>query len=602
MLTEEAFRLLISSLERYGNEPSEEQKAALREILETYTLMATGKVTGRYAFPLATGLGKTQSISAWLSAVNSLGLDHISVAVCTSKVEALCDLKRDLVENFGVPERKIGLFHSYLYGPGKLGRSGYASLPSTKGNDSKQIILVTHNRVRGKCGPEKYNVYQGRPRDLLIWDESLIISDTRAIGHREVKASLAWLQAMTDGTRDKRRDACEYLQQCFEVLNGELERLTTGGEPAAIRMPQSERIQEFKACLGFTREVVPLKHFLDMSQTDLRMTLTDQGSGVITYDLVVPQELKNVVILDASYTIRDLEKLDGNITYAGKLSDNILSYRNVTIHQLRYWSGRSTMTDSFRRTKRESRKVSLEIADVVKQIAPDEGIILFTFKKQEVDFEKVLKGDLRAEGIDTDAVLPGGKPRFVWLTWGQETSLSRHSYCSNVIFVGVLHRDHVEISSAIAGQKNNLLTPITSKFVREVVRSEIAHCLYQAMSRGSCRIIKGRETRKMNVWLIHKDQSIRKLIDRVMPGVNWKECHSKYIRKDDGKIDQLAEQVVNHLVQQGPEIVKVSTRAIKEALHLKNIPKTTFTHVIESVCSKNTGWLLEGRSMVRVFS
>ncbi len=601
-LTELAFRALIGSLEGYGNEPSDAQKAALYEIVGTYTFMAQGVLAGRWAFPLATGLGKSQSIVAWLGALNYLGHDHISVAVCASKVESLCDLKRDLIETYEVPEAKIGLYHSYPYDKAKVGEPGYASLPCTEDHNSKQIILVTHNRVRGKCGPDRYNLFQGKPRDLMIWDESLLVSDTRAIRHRDVKAGLAWLQAMLEGTKDNRREACDYLQLCSDTLQAELERLKDGGPPATVKLPVA-RIQDFKSSLGKNPVVTPLKELLDMSQMDLRMAVTDQGGGLITYDIAVPRELENIVILDASHTIRDLVKLDPSIKRTGRFSENILSYRNVTIHQLKHFSGRSTMTEAFRPSKRESRKVSLEIAEVVNQIPLDEGIIIFTFKPHEVNFEKILKRDFKAGGIDIEATLQidgQERPRFVWLHWGQETSLSKHSYCSNVLFAGVLHRDHIEIASAIAGQKDDLLTPISSELVREVVRSEIGHCLYQAMSRGSCRIVKGRETRKMNVWLLHRDASIRELLNKVMPGVTWKDWPSKFITKDGGKIDKLALLISDYLDKQEGKN-KVSSKSIKAGLDLKGIPPATFTCAIETLCRQNTGWNLEGRSMARVF-
>lgn len=609
VLTSAAFRGLMDILKGYGNEPSEAQRKALYEILSCYSSMAQGALAGRYAFPLSTGLGKTQSIVAWLAALNLLVHSHISVAICTSKVEALCDLKRDLIER-EVPEDKIGLFHSYSYDKSKIGLPGYASLPSTDDHKHpwKQILLVTHNRVRGKCGPDKYNTFQGQPRNLLIWDESLLVSDTRAIRHREVKGGLGWLKAVIEGP-DRRRGVCDYLTVCDELLTGELERVRKGGKAEAIRLPElpPAKLLDFKACLGKHQAVLPLKSLLDMSQTNLRMAVTDQGGGVITYDIVVPQELENVVILDASHTIRELVKLDKSIkqTNLGRFSENILSYQNVIVHQLKHPSGRSTMTEAFSPSKREARKVSLEIAEVVKAIPGDEGILIFTFKKHDraVDFERVLRKDFKAEGIDTSTkVSVNGKPedRFVWLTWGQETSLSKFSYCSNVIFAGVLHRDHIEIASAIAGQKNDLLTPIPADLVRDVVRSEIGHCLYQAMSRGSCRIVKRGVTLPMKVWLIHRDLSIKDLLEKVMPGVNWKVWVSKHINQNSGKIDSLAQKVISYLESLPLTEGKVSTCKIKKELSLKDTPGSTFTCAVESVCVQ-TAWFMEGRSLSRLF-
>lgn len=602
-LTQLAFNTLLTILESYGNEPSLAHRKALYEIVESYTFMAQGVLTGRYAFPLATGLGKTQSIVAWLAALNYFNHNHISVAVCASKVEALCDLKRDLMK-WEVPEDSIGLYHTYRYDKSRIGESGFASLPSTDDHSSKQILLVTHNRVRGKCGPEKYNTFQGNPRNLLIWDESLLVSDTRAINYREVKGGVAWLKAVITG-RDKRREVFEYLEACDELLSAELNRARKGGPPKVIRLPEipPSKLHDFKTSLGRHQAVTPLRSLLDMSQTNQRIALTDQGGGVITYAVVVPRELQNVVILDASHTIRELVKLDTSIkqTNLGRYSENILSYENVTVHQLEHPSGRSTMTKAFSSSKRESRKLSLEITEVVKSIPKDEGIIIFTFKKRdrEVNFEKILKRDFMADGIDINAKL-GDRDRIVWLTWGNETSLSEFSYCSNVIFAGVLHRDHIEIASAIAGQKDDLLTPITTKLVRDVVRSEIGHCLYQAMSRGSCRIVRGGVTLPMNVWLIHRDSTIHELLEKVMPGVNWKVWLSKYVNQNAGKIDTLTLRIIAYLDGLPLTQWKVSTSKIKKELNLKDIPPTTFTLAVQSVC-KQSGWVIQDRSLTRLF-
>ncbi len=82
---------LVALLEsqEYGNRLSEDHQTALMAILGTMTEMAQGKLRGRWAFGLPTGMGKTKSIEAWIATVNAAGLDHVSVAVAASKVEAL---------------------------------------------------------------------------------------------------------------------------------------------------------------------------------------------------------------------------------------------------------------------------------------------------------------------------------------------------------------------------------------------------------------------------------------------------------------------------------------------------------------------------------
>ena len=136
-LERDIFGFLILKLYLYGNRPSLAQYDALWKLCKAYSDMAIGRIRGRFAFPLTCGAGKTLSVIAFCQALRLLQLrgtrpdmDRVSVLVSASKVEALCQLKRDLLKA-GVPEDWIGLYHSYQYHPDKIGEDGYASEPDT---------------------------------------------------------------------------------------------------------------------------------------------------------------------------------------------------------------------------------------------------------------------------------------------------------------------------------------------------------------------------------------------------------------------------------------------------------------------------------------
>jgi hypothetical protein len=121
-------------------------------MLQTYSSMACDETTGRFAFDLPTGCGKTQSLIAWCQAVYETRSGH-SAVIAASKVEELCDIKRKLIAK-GVPEESIGLIHSNAYDPalaekwkqtrdpsvlmGGGGVREYASLPKTTDNERRQ--------------------------------------------------------------------------------------------------------------------------------------------------------------------------------------------------------------------------------------------------------------------------------------------------------------------------------------------------------------------------------------------------------------------------------------------------------------------------------
>jgi hypothetical protein len=165
-LTFRAFDIVTANLSRFGNQLGEEHRTALMELVGGFTFLAFGLKKGRYAYSLPTGMGKTQSIVAWCAALHELGYSDVSVAVAAGKVEALCQLKRDLIVN-GVPPEAIGLIHSYEYQAGLTGElpNGYASEPPTRDNDDRQLcwlpILVSTRAISAslisiRVNPETY--------------------------------------------------------------------------------------------------------------------------------------------------------------------------------------------------------------------------------------------------------------------------------------------------------------------------------------------------------------------------------------------------------------------------------------------------------------
>ena len=150
-LTTTAHAGLLQSLERFGNRLNDDHKAALLTLLDSMTAMAERRLTGRWAFGLPTGTGKTRAIIEWTTAVHALNLPY-SLAVSASRIEALCTLKRDLIAN-GVPANKIGLLHT----------DPKASEPATDDNDERPYMLITHQRIRSrKVDLSTYNTYNGQ--------------------------------------------------------------------------------------------------------------------------------------------------------------------------------------------------------------------------------------------------------------------------------------------------------------------------------------------------------------------------------------------------------------------------------------------------------
>ena len=237
-LARSAHRLLVENLTGYGNVLNDDHAAALLDVNCLYARLALGEQTGRWAVPMDTGMGKTQSVLAFCATLYQRGLSSVGILICQSKVEALCDLKRQLLA-IGASEDAIGVLHNYKHDPEAVdsqGRplEGYASLPSTDNPSGHQILLVTHQRIRGQK-LDQFNVFKGRSRSLCIWDESLIASDVQFLLLKDLRADTAsWGVHVEDHVNCQ--PALRYLNDCVSRLQGALKEAKAGSPDVIIEL------------------------------------------------------------------------------------------------------------------------------------------------------------------------------------------------------------------------------------------------------------------------------------------------------------------------------------------------------------------------------
>lgn len=610
VITREAHRRLVKQLEKYGNKPSKQHRDELLEVHRLMTEMAYGVSYGRFAIPLEPGTGKTLSIVAWVSTMMEIGNPDTSILICASQVEALCRLKRQFVEA-GVSEDDIGLHYSieydqvlarqYLDGAIDLPR-GYASEPKTEREDcdSKRILLVTHNRIRGKADVETYNSFNGDPRSFVVWDESMFKSDCSSFEIRRLEQVYDWLKH-EDGKVIP--EVIDYLGQCISLAKGEL---GLQGGPSILRFPYLEKEKLDQMIVGLPeRESAKIaKAFLAVCQQDMRVVKLGSDKGIITYEQVVDQSLDNIIILDASHPIRELTQLDKTIRVVGDGAG--ISYEDVVVHELNSGSGRCTLEKDLFQDK--DSLLLKEVLEVVGDIPDDEALLIFTFNQRgDQDYVKCIRDSLRRSGVDVDAVVDVQEAdgRFVklkrinFLTWGNETSLSAYSHCSHVILAGVLHRARTDIASYAAGQQDDLLVDIDTKGASSLISSEKAHCIYQAICRGACRIIQDNKARPMTVWLINKDRKVKAYLQQVMPGSSWKEWEPQYLlpKTKESEVGRIIADYLNSLPS---DQERISSLELKKRTGLTGtvIARNTYTRAARRYVPK-AGWRCDGKSYVR---
>jgi hypothetical protein len=614
-IVERAMGTLVATLELHGNRPNEPHRAALRALVDTLAAMALGSLNGRYAVALPTSCGKTSAILSVLEALDHLGIaEECPLLVSGMRVEALREHVAKLV-GMGVPRERLGLVYSY--DPERDGREKPDDDPG-----ERAFLLVTHARVGGgHHGLERCLRFRGRPRVAMFFDESFIRTDAVGLAMPELRRAVCDLQVVVkdDGGRSPRSreavvEAAALLGMALELVTAELDSLKEDPDRAGIvELPPipAERELRLRSALSDVKARDEALAFLGLLGADVRVVTTEQG-GVVQFRKVVPDELDTVLVTDASYAVRTLTRLDPTLLDAesvlpafsglGFALAEVKGWRRVTFAQLLQGGGRSTLRAMFARP-REDRWLCDEMIELVRCRPTDEAWAFVTYKQRRSEqraMADILRRDLEAAGIDTAATVQvNGKerPRFSWLTWGTADASNAYGFVPNLVLVGIMHRDPVELHAAALGQMDLLGGSFTSAALRGLQRDELAHLAYQAASRGASRLVTDGVAGESRIWFVEKDRGVAKRLADVCPGatfVGW-----EVDLPSPRKVQAAAVAIRGALAKLEAEgVTRVAVKTLRQLAGLEASSKGTLTRAV-SVVVAEASWVREGQSLVR---
>jgi hypothetical protein len=219
---------------------------------------------------------------------------------------------------------------------------------------------------------------------------------------------------------------------------------------------------------------------------------------------------------------------------------------------------------------------------------------------------------LEDAGVDLDAVVPYRKseedpvlytrPKYNFITWGQHKATSKYAYCKHVFAVGILRREQLEVSSAIAAQKEDLHDPMVNDHhqIARVLCSEMFYCLQQLVGRGPARESVMGHAKESHIRVYTPQLFPEDLIEKGLPRVEWRIVEPDVAAKKprEGTLTaELAEKIEAYLREQPVGVCKVSCRALKADLGIETTPDTF--KAARDVALDAAGWRLEGRSIAR---
>ena len=557
MLTEQAHADVLRALRSYGNDVGSLQATALKQLMAGMSRQGLGIERGRCAYGLPPGTGKTQSVIIWIAATWKLGL-KLSVSVSAAHIEALCEIKRGLV-TAGVPEHAIGLRHSH---------GARATEPDT-GDLDRRIMLVSHSRMRGGGNTHLFSHHDGKPRDLLIWDETLMTTDAESLSWHDVKSACERL------TRElpPRSKLSATLFNAVALLGHELESQECMPPSPSIAIPADdlEEAQAEARALGTwgtplrTAAVKTVQSLLRMIERPVAIARTRSGAsgdGVIRYTVAVDPGLTNIAVLDASHPIRILAKNGGIVDCTTHEMRECKSYEKVAVLEIGMAAGKTSLTD-----RGALSKVAACLAEEIRQIDASERVLIVTFKGDGAGLPLKLKTCLSSYEDINVAKEIDGKPWISFLTWGRETGLNTLRDCKHVILVGVLRRSPLDLAASAAAANEDLSYRLCNDRQREVATSEMAHCVLQAMNRGSCRVMsESGKADPMKLTIIAHAPGVKEALADVLPGVSWTRREAEYQPRANTQTSEVANAIAEFLCRLPSEQDSISIRALKAAV------------------------------------
>ena len=599
-LTRHAHRRLISFLQDKGNVISPDHRIALRTLCEAFFAMSKGEIEGRWAVGLPTGAGKTSAAIECMATLHHIGHREMSVVVSAGRIKALWDMKHGLIAA-GVPEHKIGL----MYVDGKHAKDetgkplpGYLPpIASTEG-DTKPFLLISHQRTAKKDSLEEFRTYQGKPRSVVIYDESLLVSEVKHFNAHDLCQALAGCAAkfqLDVCSKPELATITTWLQEQHRAVSAALAGYDTEGKnelpstPLTLTMEEHVTYQEqFKAEYA---EI--LKEFVEVAHLPLRL-LRGLYTAAITYQITLPPELKNILVLDDSYAIRMIENEGITLRNAEELHscrrlgvkfDQIKSFEHVTIKRMVQPGGRNSMAN--KKSQGKMKHVLLDAVKVFADIPKEEKVLVVVDKERDhVNLGKYLQTCLEEAGLYN--------PKRIFIeTWGNETSSNDFRECTHVLLIGILHRDSTELHANHLGEQDNLWLHLAEEKIQAICLSERAHKAYQAFSRGACRVMgDGGKALPMTGYVMEVEAALETELNKVMPGVKWVRWESVHTSKAaHGSLQKSIQTRIENGLD-NLTVDSITCRAFKDSvMGGETIPPTTWKRALKQALKQKHQWI-----------
>ncbi|RXH35557.1 hypothetical protein [Bradyrhizobium zhanjiangense] len=454
---------LQATFQRFGHQPSEAMWVGLRAAAETLEDMANGTcLPAVYVSSLDPGVGKTQLLIHFLrELLRSEDHQNVAAMVCVNRKDQIKLIAEEAaLDQFAV-----------LTADDEM--NGIATAPV----DDARVLFTTQQMVEARCEQTGSFAavtafhYRGRPRAVRIWDESMLPG-------KPVTVSLDELRSLPLRIRKAQPEFTDALDDLIKQveLASDGTRVTTSDLQSRFEFPLHiavRAVSENSSTTGLTGrpsvnvEIVRKLWYL------LGRTVTVRkgwGTAILDYRETLPDDLKPVLVLDASARVRTTYALwDKHRGHLVRLPSAQKSYSGLTINVWNRSGGKHAFaTDGL--------TIAEGVARTIQTRPTEEWLVVHHKATDEMDFEKLVRAKLS---------LHTGEVHF--LTWGRHDATNKFAHVSNVILAGTLFLPEFayEALGRLAAARPSSSGPFEES--SSVRLGELHHGVIQALCRAAVR-------------------------------------------------------------------------------------------------------------------
>jgi hypothetical protein len=478
-LTDLTMAGLTETFRRFGHEPSTAQMQGLRDLASHLEATANGTAEPLYYLSsLDPGVGKTQTIVHFTKALlNSAEHKHVGEIVLVGRLKEI----DAFIENMD------------------LDSTDYASITSDNdkpaGNPDPckaQVLFATQQMLESRVKKHGHFAaisefhYNGMPRHVRIWDEACLPARTLTI-------NVTMIEAMTEEASRLNPP----LYKSLDKLIADIKGAPNGG---LLLIPDFAAHTDIHDALDIYRDdkrkvQLAVKDLWILSGRTAVVRQSGRNNTVVHYENTLPDDLKPIVICDASGRVRQTyphwSNGRGDLV---QLQTGTKDYSDLTVHVWRRAGSKDAWFHHY----------PVLFDGMINTIhgKPDDTKWLIIHHKRSKYFPINVPASIRERTRNPE--------RLYFTHWLGEDYRATNQYkdIDHIILAGTLFYDDptyeslARLSRGAASDEQ-----IDPGLLREIRRGEHAHLILQALCRGSVRKSRGSGCHPCNAFIIAGPQS-----------------------------------------------------------------------------------------------